>query len=213
VDSPDYEDGFHLHETSESQRPSCSCLTGYSSAVQREELVQWCLVNGANPNAPSAKTHHTILHSAAQHASVTTFALLLAAGADISPTSPSADLVANAASVHSPTNNRIPMISFLLDHGAHIDLMTGTGKNEEEHCCHLFAWGRKNALHWAVEKGAKDLVELLLKKGADTTIKMLSMKTQMKWTHIEELAEICGHEDIVEVLKSHSIKQVKEAKL
>jgi hypothetical protein len=101
------------------------------------------------------------------------------------------------------------MISFLLDHGAEIDLMMGTGKSEDEgHSCHLFAWGRKNALHWAVEKGAKDLVELLLDRGADPSIKTWSLKTQMKWIYVKELAEICGHQDVKEVLEKHGGKEL-----
>ncbi|KAF2681285.1 hypothetical protein K458DRAFT_392078 [Lentithecium fluviatile CBS 122367] len=157
-----------------------------------------CLARGADPNAPSANTTHTILHCAAQHASVGTWARLLAAGADISPTSPSAGLVANAASVHSPTNDRIPVISYLLDHGAGIDLLTERGvTTRETHTVVVF-------LH---------LVELLLERDADGEIKTWSLTTKMKGVGVEELAEICGREEVGEILRRQRINRDAAAKL
>lgn len=153
----------------------------------------------------SLHTSFTVLQSAAYTATVPSLVLLLGAGGDISHTSRSADIVAYAACSHTETNNRIHVIKYLLDQGADVNAMIGSAKKRkesecEEHGCEILAWRRKNALHWAVEMGMCDLVQLLLERGADTSIKTWSLTTGMRWVGVGELAEICGKEDVVEVL-------------
>jgi ankyrin repeat protein len=185
-------------------------LTDFSSVTYDNNLVRWLLSLGADPNGMSLKTSFTILQSAAQAATVPSLVLLLGAGGDISTTSASADIVAYAACAHTVTNNRIHVIRYLLDQGADIDVMMGSAKRKkgserdsdecQEHECDMLAWGRKNALHWAVERGMCDLVQLLLERGADTSIKTWSLTTGMRWLGVRELAEICKKEDVVEML-------------
>jgi hypothetical protein len=158
----------------------------------------------------SLQTSFTVLQSAAHTATLPSLVLLLGAGGDISPTSRSADIIAYAACSHTETNNRIHVIKYLLDQGADVDLMMGSTKKRkkserdrdecDEYGCEMLAWRRKNALHWAVERGMCDLVQLLLERGADTSIKTWSLLTGMRWLGVEELAEKCGKEDVVEVL-------------
>lgn len=176
-------------------------LTSQRCLVSSDNLVRWCFAHGADPNALSLDPKYTIVHEAARRASISTMAMIIAAGGDVSPTGPSAGLLGYAASTHSVSNNRIPVMQYLLDHGAGIDVVRGANidwNGDLSGDQHL--WSRMNALHQSVQYGKKDLVEFLLDRGADIDIKAWGLDTRYKETSVDDLARMCGHEDIAEML-------------
>ncbi|KAF1957042.1 ankyrin [Byssothecium circinans] len=182
--------------------------------TKNAEMLQWLLARGADPELASSNGRYTILHRAAQYGTIPCISILLAAAPEsIKPGSPSADVIIHAATAHTPANDRIPIIHFLLDNGAPIDMVAGCGKYEDQemHFRDLYAWGRRTALHWAIEHGQVDLVKVLLDRGADVGRKTWSLTTNMKWISVEELAEICGHDDVREVLASRAVPEEAEA--
>jgi hypothetical protein len=121
--------------------------------------------------------------------------LIVEAGGDVSPAGPSAGLLGYAASTHSASNDRIPIIQYLLDHGAGIDILRGANIDwNGDFSGDQQVWGRMNALHQAVQSGKKDLVEFL------------GLDTRYKDTCVEDLARICGHEDVLESLENYRRK-------
>lgn len=114
------------------------------------------------------------------------------------------DLVARASFGHD--NNEpvcLEVVRFLLDHGAPIDAyFTEETIEAENSCLHTFL-GRQNALHFAIGCGKRDLVRLLVERGADRNLPTWSiMKTGGRTVSPVELARMCGHEDIVSLLAS-----------
>ena len=173
-------------------------------------MLRWLLAHGADPTLASLNGKYTILHCAAQYATIPCLSLLLAAAPNaIMPGSPSTDVVFHATTSHSSKNNRMAIIHYLLDNGAPIDMVAGCGKYEDQEApfIDLLAYGRKTALHWAVEHGQVDVVEALLDRGADARRKTWSLATKMKWVSIEELAMICGQHAVTEALISYAIKK------
>ena len=176
-------------------------LTSGRCLVSSEALVHWCFARGANPNAVSLDPKHTILHEAARRATLSTVAMIVEAGGDVSPTGPSAGLLGYAASTHSATHDRRSVIQHLLDHGAGIDMVSGTNIDwNHDLSGDLQVWSRMNALHRSVQYGKKDLVEFLLDRGADPEIEAWGLITGYTYINVENLARMCGHDDIVEVL-------------
>jgi ankyrin repeat protein len=133
--------------------------------------------------------------------------LIVGAGGDVSPKGPSAGLMGYAASTHSASNDRIPVMQYLLDHGAGIDVVRGANVDwNGDLSGDQQVWSRMNALHHAVQNGKKDLVEFLLDRGADLDTKAWGLDTRYKDTSVEDLAQMCGHKEIVKILENHRRK-------
>lgn len=117
------------------------------------------------------------------------------------------DLVARA-SYYRRNNDHgfLEVIQFLLDHGAPIDAYFAEGTVQaRNNCCLMVVMGGQNALHFAIGGGKRDLVKLLLKRGADRNLTASSpWKTKGKTVSPVELARMCGHEDIVDLLDGTS---------
>jgi ankyrin repeat protein len=130
--------------------------------------------------------------------------LIVEAGGDVSPAGPSAGLLGYAASTHSASHDRIPVMQCLLDHGAGIDILRGANIDwNGDFSGDQQVWGRMNALHQSVQSGKKDLVEFLLDRGADIDLKAWGLDTRYKDTSVEDLARICGQEDVWKKLENH----------
>src|ERR1700759_5102713 len=97
-------------------------LTIISCLISHEEITLWLLSLGADLSAPCKEANYTILDAAVGSASLLTFNHLLALGLDVSNVLPGNKLVAKAASAHSSTHDRIPIIKYLLDHSADINI-------------------------------------------------------------------------------------------
>ena len=101
-------------------------------------------------------------------------------------------------------------MQYLLDRGAGIDIVRGANidwRNDFSGDQQL--WSRMNALHQAVQYGEKDLVVFLLQRGASVDIKAWGLDTKFKDTSVEDLARMCGHDDIVEVLENHRASRAR----
>ncbi|KAJ4986125.1 ankyrin repeat protein [Stagonosporopsis vannaccii] len=165
---------------------------------QKTDLVQWCLSLGASPNA-SSPMGQTAMHRAAAFGTLDTLKLLVSHGGVIAQT----DLVAHAALAYcNGDKTRAEVVKYLLDHGALIDAYyMGHSERWNSATNSLFlTYGRQNALHFAISFGEEELVELLLSRGADKTLKMFSLRTELKQKDPRELASLLGHEDIAMLL-------------
>ena len=176
-------------------------LTDYSYVTRSEALVRNFLARGADPNGASAR-NCTVLHSAATIASIPTIRLLLDKGGDISPSSLSSGIIAHAVEEHSDTNDRLPVIKYLLGQGADINgIYMQPLKLHDGHQTAGFNPGHQTALHMAVRQGKRDLVEFLLKHGADTKGKTWSRATSYKEMTVVELAKKTKHDDLIKLLE------------
>lgn len=114
------------------------------------------------------------------------------------------DLVARA-SFHHPNDEPgcLEVVRYLLDHGCPIDTYFGEDTIEAENSCMYMVVGRQNALHFAIEQGMRNLVKLLVDRGADMNLPAWSAtKTKGRTVSPIELAMMHGHEDIVDLLRS-----------
>jgi ankyrin repeat protein len=145
-----------------------------SCLVQDATLVKWCLSLGGDPNAlsPSKKS---VLHSAAYMGSIESLEALIAAGGVIKSPSPSDDVVAYAVDGHDGSSDRIAVIDYLLDQGA--DINAYYAQNQDQLDGSNIFMGRQTALHLAIGKGDRDLVEMLIKRGADPSKRMWNYST------------------------------------
>ncbi|KAF2014355.1 ankyrin [Aaosphaeria arxii CBS 175.79] len=170
------------------------------SVITNEALVEWCLSHGADPNG-TCFGGYTVMQHAAVYASLDTIKRLLQAGGNISPGSKAAGVAAHAAMRET---DRIPIIEYLLSVGADINaqyLIQDENEEEEKgHCCDHFG-KNKTALHVAIRKGDRELVEFLLERGADPTIKTKNMSTRFRWMDVVEFAEHEGHLHLVGLLQ------------
>ncbi|KAH6644332.1 ankyrin repeat-containing domain protein [Boeremia exigua] len=166
--------------------------------VQDQDLVVWCLALGASPNA-SSPMGQTAMHRAAAFGSLETLKLLVSHGGAIAGT----DVVAHAALAYcNGSKGRVEVIDYLLDSGVSIDeYYMGHSERWNTPTNSLFlTYGRQNALHFAISFGKKELVEMLLLRGADRSVGMFSLRTKLKKSQSRELALLLGHEDIAMLL-------------
>lgn len=140
------------------------------------------------------------MQRAVSYASLDVLKLLIEHGALIQER----DLVARASFGHDDNEpGCLEVVQFLLDLGAPIDAYYAEDTTEAENSCSAMFLGRQNALHFAIGGGKRDLVRLLVERGADTNLPTWSlMKTKGRTASPVELARMCGHEDIVSLLGS-----------
>lgn len=176
-------------------------LTHHGSLLlSDQEMVRWCLSLGANPNA-SSPAGETILQRAAGYGSLDVLRLLVEHGCLVRDR----DLVARACFYRKDDNDnpeRLEVVRFLLDHGAPIDAYFAEEVVESKKSCLDVFIGKQNGLHLAIQGGNRDLVKLLIERGADRNLPTCSaMKTNGQTVSPVELARICGHEDMVTLLE------------
>lgn len=146
------------------------------------------------------------MHGAATSGSLQILKTLIAHGGVIEGT----DLVAHAATSCRWKDGRFEMIQYLLDHGVPIDAYyMGHSErwNSGSNSFYLMD-GHQNALHLAISDNNRELVELLLSRGADRNLEMFSLKTQFKRLRPRELASLLGHEDIAALLQRLVVAQI-----
>ena len=129
-------------------------------AIKRNDLehVSFCLEHGANPNLGLFARVWTALATAAEYgASLQIVEGLLSSGADVK---------GSDALQTSAKKNRVDLMQALLNNGADIDEIGF------EYCAtELIADEAGSALHYAVDGGSVDAMELLLKEGANAGTK------------------------------------------
>jgi len=174
-------------------RQSDSCV------VTNANLLRWCLSLNADPNAASP-FNKTVLHFAASYGNVECLELLVEAGGNFIAPSASDDVVAHAADTHYAGNDRTHIINYLLDHGADINAYYMQNRNREMHWSSKELYGEQTALHMAIGKKDKDLVQLLVQRGADITKKTHHLYQQQPVTALE-YARLRGFDDIAKVME------------
>ncbi|KAL9121843.1 MAG: hypothetical protein Q9187_001605 [Circinaria calcarea] len=159
--------------------------------VSNEELIKWYLSHGADPNATCAMGRIP-MESAAQHAPLAVIRLLISNGANVKST----DVIANAAIAHARGEpGRLEVAEYLLDQGAPVDAFAMQNYTGDRCGSLISILGMENALHHAAKSGKSDMVELLLRKGADREIKSSKGQTAL------QLAMQKGYNEIVAMLQ------------
>lgn len=158
----------------------------YSFAVEDEDMTNWLLDHGADPNRQSL-IEVTPLSFAVEDASIRVINLMLDRGGDIQK----GKLLHRAVCRKS---ENIEVLQLLIDRGAPLNMTMF----ENDPCSYALYYfmGLGTALHKAAELGKVDVVRYLLSQGADTTVKDANGRTAL------ELAERLKKMEVVEVLKS-----------
>ncbi|KAI0123229.1 ankyrin repeat-containing domain protein [Xylariales sp. AK1849] len=166
------------------------------------ELVRWCLSLGASPNV-SSLSGNTVMQRAASYGSLDSLKLLVEHGGLVQHGA----LVARASNSHNTdVPGRLDVVRFLLDHHAPIDafFLEDDGRNAQSYEATLY--GRLSGLHFAVWGGKKDMLKLLISKGADKNLPACSvLRTEGQTMSPIEIARRCEYEDIVEILESQNV--------
>ena len=166
-------------------------------ALDNKDIVEWFLANGADPNGDClfATTVTTI---AARRAPLSILKLLVEHGGTVLGT----DAIAQAAIGHNfGSLGRLEVVDYLVENGAPIDSYAYA---KEQPPNRILAIGLETALQIATRGGKKDLVELLLRKGANKNIKGGISGVPMCISNGEtalEIAEMKGYDEIFRLLK------------
>lgn len=113
-------------------------------------------------------------------------------------------LIARASYSHTVgIPGRLDVVQFLLDHHAPVDAFYMEDGEETAHSYEAMLFGRQSGLHFAIWGGKRDMLKLLIDKGADKNLSACSvLKTDGQTMSPVELARKFGFEDIVETLES-----------
>jgi ankyrin repeat protein len=149
-----------------------------------EQMVQFLISLGADPNAHRSIGGQTALELAAYGASMPIIEALVEAGAN---------LKGRSALVKAAGEGRTDVVVYLLDRGADINEIPDNENINDNYRAN----GLMNALCQAAWKGQANVVRLLLGRGADAEIKDTKGRSAL------ELARMEGNEYCVELLQAH----------
>lgn len=167
-------------------------------ALNNESIVRWFLDHGADPNG--ACLHGCTATTAAANASPLSVVKLLV---DYGGTIANTDAVPRAVLGHNNGQpDRLEVAEYLLDNGAPIDIYLNQNSAEEVTSM-ISMIGLETALQHASRGGRKDMVELLLRRGADKnrTGRYFESCIINRGTALE-IAEMNGFNDIASLLKA-----------
>lgn len=169
-------------------KPVVPYLTDFRSpAMSSRSAVEWLLDHGMDPNLPGEKglfrlrgkstPMNLMAARGAIHKDVIEILeLLLSRGATFDPF-----VLENAMARRGKPGYQLEVLQWLVDHGANVDYPLE---------------GRFNIIHRAVANRDRDLVEFLLRNGADTTVRRaIDGKSPLDVARKLEAREIC---DIIE---------------
>jgi ankyrin repeat protein len=148
-------------------------------------VVEKALAQGYKPDTPD-REGRTILMYAAFNGQTNVAERLIAAGVNVN----AQDQSGSTALMFAASGPFASTVQLLLDHGAKINTV-----DTKEH------W---SALMWAAAEGQVEIVELLLKNGADPSLKEVDGDTA------ESFAAKNGHTAVVKILKAAAVKTQKE---
>ncbi|KAJ4989559.1 hypothetical protein SVAN01_04936 [Stagonosporopsis vannaccii] len=108
---------------------------------------------------------------------------LISAGGKFQRPCLSDDVIAHAVESHNEYNNRLPVIEFLLDQGADIDAFYDQNRNLEFPLGLELIVGKQTGLHLAIRKRDRQMVEMLVRRGADPGKLMWNYSTAFDALH------------------------------
>lgn len=161
-----------------------------SYAIRHDDLepVQWFLANGASADVPHTfRTSSTPLSRAVHDASMPIITLLLSSGSRVDH----GNLL--SATCHSHMSSRLEVLELLLNKGAPVNAIDDWYNGPVT--TQMSRWGLGTPLHAAVKRGEREVVEVLLRNGADKSIKDTKGRMPV------HLARELENEELVEVLE------------
>jgi|SRR5215469_914111 len=170
---------------------------GDRQALNNKDIIRWFLEHGANPNG--ACLHGcTVTTAAAQSSPLCVIKLLVEHGGTLTGT----DVIALAAVSHNNGRpGRLEVVEYLLDNGAPINTYLFENSFDEVPSM-ISMYGLETALQHATRGGKKDMVELLLRRGADKDNQgRYFASCCIKGGTALEIAEMKGFNEIIRLLK------------
>ena len=135
--------------------------------MRNESLVKWFLDHGADPNIHGAKDECPLC-TAASVGNIAVVDLLLQHGAKIDYS----NALQGVAGARKEDSECIPMMAYLLDHGANVNALEH--QSNPEYFERMKSHPRISigtALHCAAYRGSKERVQFLLDRGADPQVR------------------------------------------
>ncbi|KAL8786470.1 MAG: hypothetical protein Q9213_002786 [Squamulea squamosa] len=154
-----------------------------------EELVRWFLAHGADPNA-AVQSWPSPLEAAAFKAPLEVIKILVDHGGRVYPS----NALPQAAKTALP--DRTEILAYFLDKGAPIDMVEYEFDKKTFQKFGVKAFG--TALHQASKRGNEQLVQFLLQRGAEPSVKDSVGKTALQY------AQENDHQGVVSLLGNPS---------
>ena len=154
--------------------------------MNNHQLLKWCLDHGADPNANCHGILRSLFEAAAYNAMVEEAEMMLHYGAKIQ----ASNALMMAVRGRKPTEQRLQMATWLLDHGALVD-----ARENEHNKTQTDGFGRADmgtALHAAARLGREAEVQLLLKRGANRSVQDAQGRTALDVAEEGGLTEVVG---------------------
>ncbi|KAK2802249.1 hypothetical protein FQN50_007430 [Emmonsiellopsis sp. PD_5] len=146
------------------------------------EWTRFCLENGADPNLNKVDGFKSVLAAAAERSTTEMVALLIEHGAQLN---------GSGALILAAEAGRKEMAEFLLDRGADIDEMGFEDPTDEREVEDM-----GTPIHKAIINGHRDVVELLIGRGANIELKDAKGRTPLS------LVRESGHPELGRLLQS-----------
>lgn len=187
------------------------------------EQVKQCIAKGVNVNATGSEKQTAITIACASTRSDELVRLLVKSGAKVNHEN------SNLVPYHcnEASKSRSSLVRFLLESGAKVeerdigitmnlmDILDRKMNANTTECVKLLldagaspnviVYGEKTALHFAAERGATDIVKLLIQAGADITVQNTKATKNIRGTHVAcnalLYAAMNGHEETAKVIR------------
>ncbi|MHC4096327.1 MAG: ankyrin repeat domain-containing protein [Planctomycetota bacterium] len=173
----------------------------YAARGGNKNMAQFLIAKGADVNAEEEYLHRTPLFYASKNGHQEVVEVLIAKGANVNVKDKHGLTALHWAALEGHKD----AVELLITHGVDINTKAEQGLKLTWYDASTVGGKETNpggtALHWAAIQGNKDVVELLIARGADLNLKNNRDKTPLT------LAKEKKHKDIVKFLRKHGAKE------